>query len=58
MLTRTAGTLSEPLYTDAMSKAEFTDTLKRLLRVPRHEIEAEERKRQEEQREKRERKGA
>jgi len=36
----------------------FTDTLKRLLRVPRHELDDEERKWQEEQREKRERKGA
>jgi hypothetical protein len=38
----------------ADAKAEFTETLKRLLRVPRHEMDTEERKWQEEQREKRE----
>lgn len=38
----------------ADSKADFAHTLKRLLRVPRHELEAKERKWQEEQREKRE----
>lgn len=37
----------------AAAKTEFTETLKRLLRVPRRELEAEERKWQEEQREKR-----
>ena len=56
MLTRTAGTLSEPLYTEAMSKDEFADTLKRLLRVPKHEVDEEERKWQAEERDKRERK--